>query len=98
MPADDSGKKAGEFFTPRRVVHLIIDILDPQEGRGGDDEWAREQHRQRALPQVGQIGATSIDDLPQHPGLLDCDSDADHGDEDRIHHRYVKTVTVLDDR
>jgi len=30
--ADESGKKAGEFFTPRQVVSLIIRILDPQQG------------------------------------------------------------------
>jgi len=28
--ADESGKKAGEFFTPRQVVHVLVDILDPQ--------------------------------------------------------------------
>lgn len=30
--ADESGKKAGEFFTPRSVVRLITRILDPQPG------------------------------------------------------------------
>jgi type I restriction enzyme M protein len=30
--ADASGKKAGEFFTPRAVVHLLVRILDPQAG------------------------------------------------------------------
>jgi type I restriction enzyme M protein len=30
--ADASGKKAGEFFTPRAVVHLLIRILSPQAG------------------------------------------------------------------
>jgi type I restriction enzyme M protein len=30
--ADESGKKAGEFFTPRQVVRLLIRILDPQPG------------------------------------------------------------------
>ncbi|MCQ9162971.1 class I SAM-dependent DNA methyltransferase [Arthrobacter sp. STN4] len=28
--AEASGKKAGEFFTPRHVVHLLVKILDPQ--------------------------------------------------------------------
>jgi type I restriction enzyme M protein len=28
--ADESGKKAGEFFTPRQVVRLIVKMLDPQ--------------------------------------------------------------------
>lgn len=30
--ADASGKKAGEFFTPRAVTHLLAGILDPREG------------------------------------------------------------------
>ncbi len=30
--ADESGKKAGEFFTPRQVVRLIVQMLDPQPG------------------------------------------------------------------
>ena len=30
--ADASGKKAGEFFTPRAVVRLLVRILDPQTG------------------------------------------------------------------
>lgn len=30
--ADLSNKKAGEYYTPREVVRLLVDILDPQEG------------------------------------------------------------------
>ncbi|KAA1376584.1 SAM-dependent DNA methyltransferase [Aeromicrobium fastidiosum] len=30
--ADESGKKAGEFFTPREVVNLIVGILEPEPG------------------------------------------------------------------
>jgi type I restriction enzyme M protein len=30
--ADATNKKAGEFYTPRSVVRLIVDILDPKEG------------------------------------------------------------------
>ncbi len=30
--ADATNKKAGEFYTPRSVVRLMIDIVDPQEG------------------------------------------------------------------
>lgn len=32
MFADASGAKAGEFFTPRAIVRLIVRILDPQPG------------------------------------------------------------------
>jgi type I restriction enzyme M protein len=35
--ADESGKKAGEFFTPRSVVRLLTLILDPQEGENVSD-------------------------------------------------------------
>ncbi len=30
--ADDAGKKGGEFYTPKRVVRLIVECLRPQEG------------------------------------------------------------------
>lgn len=29
--AEASGKKAGEFFTPRHVVHLLVKLLDPKK-------------------------------------------------------------------
>ena len=30
--ADDAGKKGGEFYTPRSVVRLIVELLKPREG------------------------------------------------------------------
>ena len=30
--ADDGGKKGGEFYTPRSVVRLIVELLEPKEG------------------------------------------------------------------
>lgn len=30
--ADQTNKKAGEFYTPRSIVRLMVNILDPQEG------------------------------------------------------------------
>jgi type I restriction enzyme M protein len=30
--ADQSNKKAGEYYTPRSVVRLLVNILDPKEG------------------------------------------------------------------
>ena len=30
--ADDSKAQAGEFYTPRSVVRLLVHILDPQPG------------------------------------------------------------------
>ncbi len=30
--ADDAGKKGGEFYTPKQVVRLMVEILKPEEG------------------------------------------------------------------
>jgi len=30
--ADDAGKKGGEFYTPRSVVSLLVELLQPREG------------------------------------------------------------------
>ena len=30
--ADDAGKKGGEFYTPRSVVRLIVELLEPRAG------------------------------------------------------------------
>ena len=30
--ADDAGKKGGEFYTPKPVVRLMVEVLQPQEG------------------------------------------------------------------
>lgn len=30
--ADSAGKKGGEFYTPRSVVHMMVRIIDPEEG------------------------------------------------------------------
>ena len=30
--ADDAGKKGGEFYTPREVVQLLVECVDPQPG------------------------------------------------------------------
>lgn len=30
--ADDAGKKGGEFYTPKEVVRLIVECLEPKEG------------------------------------------------------------------
>ena len=38
--ADESGKKAGEFFTPREVVNLLVGILEPKPGESVYDPAA----------------------------------------------------------
>jgi type I restriction enzyme M protein len=30
--ADSAGQKAGEFFTPREIVQLLVELLEPKEG------------------------------------------------------------------
>jgi type I restriction enzyme M protein len=35
--ADDAGKKGGEFYTPVRIVELLVKVLDPQEGESIHD-------------------------------------------------------------
>ena len=30
--ADDAGKKGGEFYTPSKVVELIVNLIKPEEG------------------------------------------------------------------
>lgn len=30
--ADDAGKKGGEFYTPKSVVQLVVELIDPQPG------------------------------------------------------------------
>ena len=32
MFADDAGKKGGEFYTPKGVVKLLVDLIDPKPG------------------------------------------------------------------
>ncbi len=56
--ADSAGKKAGEFFTPREVVELMVKILEPKQkmkicdptcGSGGMLIWSRkylEEHHE----------------------------------------------------
>ncbi len=31
--ADSAGKKGGEFYTPSRVVRLLVNLIEPQEGK-----------------------------------------------------------------
>lgn len=31
--ADDAGKKGGEFYTPKAVVQLVVELIDPQPGQ-----------------------------------------------------------------
>ena len=40
--ADATNKKAGEFYTPRTIVSLMVKILNPQEGNTIYDQHAEQ--------------------------------------------------------
>ena len=76
--ADDAGKKGGEFYTPRMVVKLIVELLaptermricDPTAGSGGMlIECAH--HIERKQGQSAQPDASRPGEEPQHLGYL----------------------------
>ncbi len=50
--ADDTGKKGGEFYTPRKVVQLIVELLQPEGDRPDlrpDRRLGRHAHRVRQV-------------------------------------------------
>ena len=68
--ADDAGKKGGEFYTPRSVVRLIVELLEPAEGMRICDptagsagmliyaaQYVAEQGGGRAQPGAARAGA-----------------------------------------
>jgi type I restriction enzyme M protein len=76
--ADATNKKAGEFYTPRSVVRLMIDMLDPQGSRdhlrpGLRYRWhvagsraARQRNARRREAAVGQA-VRARRTSPPHP-------------------------------
>jgi type I restriction enzyme M protein len=75
--ADSAGQKAGEFFTPREVVRLLVELLEPQEkmkicdptcGSGGMLIWARkylEEHHKNPK----QVSLHGQEKLPGNYGM-----------------------------
>ncbi len=60
--ADDAGKKGGEFYTPRMVVRLIVEILRPAPGmRIGPSSLSRRKRRSscRISDHAAPSGATT---------------------------------------
>ncbi len=65
--ADASNKKAGEFYTPRSVVRLMVNILDPREGESIYDPTCGTggmlleaiQHVQETRGESARFGASS---------------------------------------
>ena len=63
--ADQSNKKAGEFYTPRSVVRLMVNVLDPQPGESVYD------------PACG-TGGMLLEDAPPRPRGRRRVADAPH--------------------
>ena len=64
--ADDAGKKGGEFYTPKAVVQLVVELIDPQPGHsvydptcGSGGMLVESAHHIARLP-----GGTLIGDRP----------------------------------
>ena len=74
--ADDAGKKGGEFYTPRSVVRLIVELLEPEEGMRICDPTAGSGGmliytgavRQGARGRRAQPGAARTGAEPGHAG------------------------------
>ncbi|WP_213959573.1 class I SAM-dependent DNA methyltransferase [Variovorax sp. dw_954] len=64
--ADDAGKKGGEFYTPKAVVQLVVELIDPRPGHsvydptcGSGGMLVESAHHVAKLP-----GGTLIGDRP----------------------------------
>lgn len=64
--ADDAGKKGGEFYTPKAVVQLVVELIDPQPGHsvydptcGSGGMLVESAHHVAKLP-----GGTLLGDKP----------------------------------
>jgi type I restriction enzyme M protein len=61
--ADDAGKKGGEFYTPKAVVQLVVELIDPQPGHavydptcGSGGMLVESAHHVAALPNGTLLG------------------------------------------
>ncbi len=64
--ADDAGKKGGEFYTPKAVVQLVVELIDPQPGHsvydptcGSGGMLVESAHHIAKLPNGTLIGGRS---------------------------------------
>lgn len=101
--ADSAGQKAGEFFTPREVVRLLVELLKPQEkmkicdptcGSGGMLIWARkyiEEHHKNPK----NISLHGQEKLPGNYGMCVMNMIV-HGIENfRIEKENIHTTPLL---
>jgi type I restriction enzyme M protein len=63
--ADDAGKKGGEFYTPKAVVQLVVELIDPQPGHsvydptcGSGGMLVESAHHVAQLPDGTLMGGT----------------------------------------
>jgi type I restriction enzyme M protein len=61
--ADDAGKKGGEFYTPKAVVQLVVELIDPRPGHsvydptcGSGGMLVESAHHVAALPKGKLLG------------------------------------------
>ncbi|WP_122418696.1 type I restriction-modification system subunit M [Pseudomonas viridiflava] len=65
--ADDAGKKGGEFYTPKAVVQLVVELIDPQPGHsvydptcGSGGMLVESAHHVSGLPNGTLMGKPNI--------------------------------------
>lgn len=74
--ADDAGKKGGEFYTPKAVVQLVVELIDPQPGHsvydptcGSGGMLVESAHHIAALPNGQILGKPNVTLFGQEKNL-----------------------------
>ena len=99
--ADDAGKKGGEFYTPRMVVQLMVELLAPKEGMRICDptvRLGRHADRVRALPGAARAEpaepvALRAGEEPRHVGHLQDEHAAARAAGSRGSRRATRSAT-----
>ena len=74
--ADDAGKKGGEFYTPKAVVQLVVELIDPRPGHsvydptcGSGGMLVESAHHIAALPRGKVLGQPNVQLYGQEKNL-----------------------------
>jgi type I restriction enzyme M protein len=74
--ADDAGKKGGEFYTPKAVVQLVVELIDPRPGHsvydptcGSGGMLVESAHHIAALPSGKVLGQPNVQLYGQEKNL-----------------------------
>ncbi len=74
--ADDAGKKGGEFYTPKAVVQLVVELIDPRPGHsvydptcGSGGMLVESAHHVAALPGGTLLGQPNVTLFGQEKNL-----------------------------